>query len=120
MTHTLTQVSKSGFKKKCPQNSTGRVFIQKIPFWNLMYATFEEIAREIHRKEEGAKTLKADSFHPEHPHLAKPSLKIQGDEAFSDTGLSSLESHFLCEHWKWVHKPTMKTTHSRALVQDRA
>lgn len=89
--HTLTKVPKSGFKKKCPQNSTGKVFIQ---YWNLMYATFEEIAQETTR-EEGAKILKADSFHPEHPHLAKPSLKIQGDEAFSDTGLSSLESHFL-------------------------
>lgn len=97
MTHTLTKVSKSGFKKKCLQNSTGKVFIQKIQFWNLMYATFEEIAWETRRKEEGAKILKADSFQPEHSHFAKPSLKLQGDEAFSDMGLSSLESHFLCE-----------------------
>lgn len=62
-----------------------------------MYATFEEIAWETRRIEEGAKILKADSFQPEHSHFAKPSLKIQGDEAFSDMGLSSLESHFLCE-----------------------
>lgn len=79
-----------------------------------MYATFEEIARETRRKEEGARILKADRFHPEHPHLAKPSLKIQGDEAFSDTALSSLEPSV--RHWKWVHRPTMKTTHSKALI----